>query len=248
MLYLIVVLVNALIIGYNHHKCVKMDRQPRGRGRGGRGNRNEESRDVRLSKSLSYVLRHGASKMGLQMNSDGFVFVEELLAHQQFRSFSLEDVERVVASNDKQRFKLCKHPEDDRLQIRANQGHSVQVTDLELKEISPDDRDYPREAVHGSYMKHWPSIRSQGLSRMNRTHIHLAPGLPGEDRVISGMRQSCDLAVYIDVTKAMSDGIRFFWSENGVLLTPGDAAGILAPCYFSRAQRLKPSPCDIDLH
>uniref|UniRef100_A0A672QZV9 2'-phosphotransferase n=1 Tax=Sinocyclocheilus grahami TaxID=75366 RepID=A0A672QZV9_SINGR len=234
-----------------------------------------ESRDVRLSKSLSYALRHGANKMGLQMNSDGFVFVEELLAHQQFRSFSLEDVERVVATNDKQRFKLCNHPEDGRLQIRANQGHSVkvsldqtsckdysrkidlkighghwsiwltqvyiyfdkccyimciiQVTDLELRAVALDDPDYPREAVHGSYMKHWPSIRSQGISRMNRTHIHLAPGLPGEGGVIS-------------------DGIQFFWSENGVLLTPGDAAGMLAPCYFSQAQRLKPSPCEIELH
>jgi len=60
--------------------------------------------------------------------ADGFVFVEELLAHQQFCSFSLEDVKRVVATNDKQRFKLCNHTEDGRLVIRANQGHSVQVS------------------------------------------------------------------------------------------------------------------------
>lgn len=59
--------------------------------------------------------------------TDGFVFVEELLAHPQFRSYTLEDVERVVATNDKQRFKLRPHPEDGRLQIRANQGHTVQV-------------------------------------------------------------------------------------------------------------------------
>lgn len=62
------------------------------------------------------------------LSSDGFVFVEELLAHQQFRSFSVEDVERVVATDDKQRFKLCNHTENGRLQIRANQGHSVQVS------------------------------------------------------------------------------------------------------------------------
>lgn len=53
--------------------------------------------------------------------------MEDLLAHAQFHAFSLEDVERVVATNDKQRFKLRPHPEDGRLQIRANQGHSVQV-------------------------------------------------------------------------------------------------------------------------
>ncbi|XP_017578214.1 tRNA 2'-phosphotransferase 1 isoform X1 [Pygocentrus nattereri] len=216
------------------------------RGRGGRGNRGE-SRDVRLSKSLSYALRHGASKMGLHMSSDGFIFVDELLAHPQFSSFSLEDLERVVAMNDKQRFKLQNHPENGRLQIRANQGHTVQVEDLELRAVVPDASDCPQEAVHGSYMRHWASIRSKGLSRMNRTHIHLAPGLPGESQVISGMRQNCDLAVYVDVPKALSDGIKFYWSENGVLLTPGDADGLLAPQYFSHAQRLKPSPCELEL-
>ncbi len=62
----------------------------------------------------------------------------------------------------------------------------IQVTDLELRPVALDDPDYPKEAVHGSYMKNWPSIHSQGISRMNRTHIHLAPGLPGEGGVISG--------------------------------------------------------------
>lgn len=65
----------------------------------------------------------------LLLNSDGFIFVDELLAHGQFSSFSVEDVERVVATNDKQRFKLQNHPENGHLQIRANQGHTVQVSE-----------------------------------------------------------------------------------------------------------------------
>lgn len=226
-----------------------MDRQARGRGRrdgrGGQGR--EDTPDVRFSKSLSYVLRHGAIKMGLHINSDGFMYVDDLLTHPQFRSFSPEDVERVVASNDKQRFKLRSHPDNGRLQIRANQGHSLQVADLELRAVHPDAPDCPQEAIHGSYMKHWPSIRSQGLSRMGRTHIHLAPGLPGEQGVISGMRKNCDMAIYINVPKALSAGIPFFWSENGVLLTPGDSEGKLAPHYFSRAIQLKPSQCELGL-
>ncbi|KAL0973861.1 hypothetical protein UPYG_G00212150 [Umbra pygmaea] len=221
-----------------------MDRNARGRGREGRGrrvNRVEQGKDVGLSKALSFVLRHGASQIGLHMNPDGFIFVEDILAHAQFCSFSLDDLERVVATNDKQRFKLRPHPEDGRLQIRANQGHSVEVFDLELKAVQPGSPDCPMEGVHGSYLRHWPSIHSQGLSRMNRTHIHLARGLPGEDGVISGMRKDCDLAIFIDVPKALSDGIQFFWSDNGVLLTPGDGEGKLLPRYFSRALRLRPT-------
>lgn len=209
--------------------------------RGGRGNRSGEDRDVRLSKSMSYVLRHGATQMGLQMATDGFLFVEDLLAHPQFHSYTLEDVERVVTTNDKQRFKLRSHPEDGRLQIRANQGHSVQVTDLELKPVLAGSPDCPVEAVHGSYLRNWLSIQRQGLSRMSRTHIHLASGLPGEDGIVSGMRKNCDLAVFIDVPRALADGIEFFWSENGVLLTAGDAEGKLLPKYFTRALRLKPT-------
>ncbi|XP_029367647.1 tRNA 2'-phosphotransferase 1 [Echeneis naucrates] len=212
-------------------------------GRGGRGRRrnHREDRDVRLSKSISYALRHGANQMGLQMGSDGFVFVEELLAHSQFCSYSLEDIERAVATNDKQRFKLCPHPEDGRLQIRANQGHTVQVRDLELRPVLPGSPDCPAEAVHGSYLSKWRSIQQHGLSRMKRTHIHLASGLPGDQGVISGMRRDCDLAVFVDVPKALADGIEFFWSENGVLLTSGNAEGKLLPKYFSRALRLRPT-------
>uniref|UniRef100_A0A147A5Y5 2'-phosphotransferase n=1 Tax=Fundulus heteroclitus TaxID=8078 RepID=A0A147A5Y5_FUNHE len=217
----------------------------RGRGRGGkrgaRGHHREEDRDTHLSKSMSYVLRHGATQLGLQMGTDGFLFVEDLLAHPQFHVYKCEDIERVVATNDKQRFKLRSHPEDGRLQIRANQGHSVQVMDLELKPVLAGSPDCPAEAVHGSYLRNWPSIQHQGLSRMNRTHIHLACGLPGEDGVISGMRKNCDLAVFIDVPGALTDGIEFFWSENGVLLTAGDAEGKLLPKYFTRALRLKPT-------
>ncbi|MED6241101.1 tRNA 2'-phosphotransferase 1 [Ataeniobius toweri] len=220
-----------------------MDRGGRGRGgkRGDRGNRTEEDRDVSLSKSMSFVLRHGATQMGLQMATDGFLFVEDLLAHPQFHLYTLEDIERVVATNDKQRFKLRSHPEDGRRQIRANQGHSVQVIDLELKPVLAGSPDCPTEVVHGSYLRSWPSIQQQGLSRMKRTHIHLACGLPGEDGVISGMRKNCDLAVFIDVPRALADGIEFFWSENGVLLTAGDAEGKLLPKYFTRALTLKPT-------
>lgn len=38
-----------------------------------------------------------------------------------------------------------------------------------------------------------------------------------------------------------ADGVEFFWSDNGVLLTAGDAQGKLLPKYFSRALKLRPT-------
>lgn len=44
----------------------------------------------------------------------------------------------------------------------------------------------PLTLVHGTFWRHWPSILLKGLSCRGRTHIHLAPGLPGDPGVISG--------------------------------------------------------------
>ncbi|KAG2460437.1 TRPT1 phosphotransferase, partial [Polypterus senegalus] len=170
---------------------------------------------------------------------DGFVFVDDLLSLPRFRCHSIEDLQRVVETNDKQRYAMCPHPDSGRLQIRANQGHSIPVEDLELTPIHTSSEDVPVTAVHGTYLRNWNAIRSHGLSRMNRTHIHLAPGLPGQGQVVSGMRKDCDLAIFVDLQQALRDGIPFFWSANRVILTPGNSEGLIPPLYFSRALQLK---------
>uniref|UniRef100_V9LC56 tRNA 2'-phosphotransferase 1 n=1 Tax=Callorhinchus milii TaxID=7868 RepID=V9LC56_CALMI len=76
---------------------------------------------------------------------------------------------------------------------------------------------------------------------MSRTHIHLAPGLPGDGNLVSGMRQDCELAIFIDLRRALSDGIPFFWSANKVILTPGNESGLLPPSLFQRVVQLKPN-------
>ncbi|KAG8437958.1 hypothetical protein GDO86_008590 [Hymenochirus boettgeri] len=201
----------------------------------------KQDTDVRLSSVLSYTLRHGAIKLGLLMGNDGFVPVSSLLILPQFRSFSQGDIERVVGSNDKQRFALRHSDHDGSLEIRANQGHSLQV-EVDLK---PLGEELPHQAIHGTNLCHWPSIQHQGLSRMKRTHIHLCTRLPGEGQeCISGMRRDCELAIFIDLPKAVADGIQFYWSSNRVLLTPGDADGLLLPKYFLQILQLRPQILD----
>ena len=64
--------------------------------------------------------------------SVGFVFVDELLKLRQFCRYSEDDVRKVVDENDKKRFALRNDPSTDRLQIRANQGHTLEVSTIGL--------------------------------------------------------------------------------------------------------------------
>ena len=73
---------------------------------------------------------------------------------------------------------------------------------------------------------------------MKRNHIHFATGKPNiegpENSVISGMRKSCDVYIYVDVYKCVIDNIPICKSDNGVLLTAGiNGSGILPIKYFS---------------
>ncbi|EEB88620.1 hypothetical protein MPER_13459, partial [Moniliophthora perniciosa FA553] len=78
----------------------------------------------------------------------------------------------------------------------------------------------------------------EGLSRMTRNHIHLAQGVARGD-VISGMRSSARLMIYIDLAKAMAAGLKFYLSVNGVILTEGDEEGYIRPQFFRRVEILR---------
>ncbi|KAK9236224.1 KptA family-domain-containing protein [Lipomyces kononenkoae] len=199
-----------------------------------------DSPDVKLSKSLSYILRHGPVKEKLPIQADGYMNVADLLHHPRLKGITFTDVRRVVDSNTKNRFKLEHRGADGQATvnideatgwwIRANQGHSFEVPDLELEPIiNPESCPV---VIHGTYTDVWnKAIKTQGLRKMKRNHIHLAAGLPGESGVISGIRTSSDVYIYVDMKKAIADGIEFYKSENGVILTEGKD-GVLPPQYF----------------
>jgi 2'-phosphotransferase len=66
---------------------------------------------------------------------------------------------------------------------------------------------------------------------MSRNHIHFAIGMPKDEGVISGMRQSSEVYIEIDLSAAMEDGIDFYISSNNVILSEG-INGVLPPKYF----------------
>uniref|UniRef100_A0A0D9WLH2 2'-phosphotransferase n=1 Tax=Leersia perrieri TaxID=77586 RepID=A0A0D9WLH2_9ORYZ len=180
----------------------------RGRGGGGRGGRGGDGGDRvdALGRLLTRVLRHMASELNLEMRTDGYVRVRDLLnlnlqtfARIPLKSHTVDEIREAVRRDSKQRFSLLE--EDGELLIRANQGHTV----------------------------------THGLKRMARLHVHFSSGLPTDGGVISGMRQSANIFIYLDVAKALQDGMKLYISDNKVILTEG-FDGVVPVKYFEKIE------------
>ena len=112
--------------------------------------------DTQHSKTLSYILRHGAAKESLTLRDDGFVRVADLvrfslarfgqvcgtekmqleMKRPKLKHCDLETLGRIVRDNAKQRFTMRGEMTgvngEEEMWIRANQGHSVAVSPVEV--------------------------------------------------------------------------------------------------------------------
>ncbi|EIW66407.1 hypothetical protein TREMEDRAFT_70249 [Tremella mesenterica DSM 1558] len=299
--------------------------------------------DVRASKTLAYILRHGAQKEQLHIRSDGFVRLCDVLARPKMREIDLDMVLRIVAENAKQRFELLwgydpsppikkrpkppkksrpppgiskiipvrvdherplvstsldvgkgvnasnrvdasevdnvgKDPQKTRITsdiseptelplirlpppqtkdntegkteeddgqtkgewfIRATQGHSIHLETTALLTPVMDDEEGRRivgEMVHGTKWELWEVIKDQGLKRMSRQHIHLAPALT-DHRITP--RPNSTLLIYLDLGEILAAGIPVYVSSNGVILTPGNEDGVIRKEMWRKAERVE---------
>jgi putative RNA 2'-phosphotransferase len=164
---------------------------------------------VRASKFLSLILRHEPARAGLVLDEQGWVEVDALLAgcNQAGRSLTREQLDRIVAENDKRRFSFS----EDGCRIRANQGHSVEI-DLALSPQRPPDVLY-----HGTATRFLASIRATGLKPGSRQHVHLTH--LHETAIKVGQRHGKPVVLIIRAAALAESGQEFFCSDNGVWLT-----------------------------
>ncbi|MFB6980697.1 RNA 2'-phosphotransferase [Streptomyces scopuliridis] len=167
----------------------------------------DERRIVKVSKYLAKHLRHQPERIGLTLDANGWVPVDELMTAAAAHGFRLSraELDHVVAVNDKRRFTI----DGDR--IRANQGHTVTV-DLELAPAQP-----PAYLYHGTVARNLDAIRAEGLRPMDRHHVHLSPDRETATRV--GARRGRPVVLSVDAGTMHRDGLVFHVSANGVWLT-----------------------------
>ncbi len=162
---------------------------------------------TRLSKRISWLLRHGANQTGLAMDAAGWASIDDVL---QNLGISRSDLDRAVTENDKNRLQV------DGVAIRACQGHSPAGTPVTLEALESSwTRVEPTVSLwHGTALDAIQDIARDGLSPRERTHVHLAAG--PDSRV--GKRHNIDLRLEISAHKLAEYQIPVFRALNGVFL------------------------------
>ncbi|MCK5903063.1 MAG: RNA 2'-phosphotransferase [Cocleimonas sp.] len=168
-----------------------------------------EKQKIRTGKFISLILRHHPENINLSLDPSGWVSVDQLLRgmQQQGHAITQEQLEELVAGNDKQRYGF----NADKTRIRANQGHSVKI-DLQLESIKPPDLLY-----HGTASRFMKAIQQQGLQKLRREHVHLSTDKNTAWNIGSRHGLPIILKIYADVM--YQAGFEFYCSDNGVWLT-----------------------------
>ncbi|HEY6160908.1 MAG TPA: RNA 2'-phosphotransferase [Bacteroidia bacterium] len=169
----------------------------------------DKNKVIKLSKLLSYVLRHKPAHLGIVLDEQGWTDTALLLEKikTEMNGVDLEMLKYVVANNDKKRFSF----NDDLTRIRANQGHSLGI-DLALQPIAP-----PGILFHGTATRFISSIMKDGLNKQSRQHVHLSDNYDTAFNVAT--RHGVPKILKVQALKMHAEGHLFYLSDNKVWLT-----------------------------
>jgi putative RNA 2'-phosphotransferase len=161
----------------------------------------------RKSKKLSWLLRHGANEVGLDMDAAGWANATDVM---RILRLSHETLGIVVRDNNKSRLQW----EGDLL--RCCQGHSTEGTpvtqdalEATWQLVSSND-----PVWHGTRVAVVPLIAEEGIQPQRRTHVHLAESLDAR----TGKRAGVSIALRINPSRMAKAGFPLFQSPNGVIL------------------------------
>jgi len=159
-------------------------------------------------KFLSWALRHS-----FPVDSGGWIAIEDfiMLAKEQDKDFTLDHIQKIVATDQKQRFELCDG------KIRAVQGHSLsQVNIKELCTRIISEYEVKGPVIHKTTKQAFKKILESGcLKPMERTCVHFSdnPKL---------LRENARIEIELNVKKWLSEGNELYRAKNDVILVNGD--------------------------
>lgn len=170
----------------------------------------------RISRFLSYLLRHRPKEYPLAFDAQGFVAWPDVVqrVQERFSETTEDEIRAVVTDSDKKRFEL----RDNR--VRATYGHSFPVN-LGLEPVEP-----PNQLFYGTARDLAQSIMRDGLRPRDRQYVHLSASVE-EAQAVGKRRDPFPAVVVVDAKRAQANGVRFF-APGPLFLVDGVPARFLS--------------------
>ena len=152
--------------------------------------------EKRISKFLSFVLRHKPEHIGIELDENGWTNVGILIDKVNHSGIPLtfETLKHIVDTNSKKRFAF----NDNFEKIRASQGHSVDI------ELGYTPQQPPDILYHGTGERSVPSIMKDGLLKHNRHHVHLSVDIKTAQQV--GQRHGKAVVLVVEAMAMHDNG------------------------------------------
>jgi len=164
---------------------------------------------IRLSKELSYALRHAPWEYELELDEKGWVDVEQLISSlredKKWTNVSIEDIKKSMEVSDKKRLEICEG------KIRALYGHSIPQKIVKVNEEPPE------VLYHGTARRFLDSIITVGLIPKGRQYVHLSSDTATAMQV-GKRRDGSPMILKIDAGKAWREGVRFYHGNETIWL------------------------------
>ena len=174
------------------------------------------SRRLRLSKLVSFLLRHGPHEACLEPDEEGWVSIDELVEgirrcwrnREAYQWVTREHILALAALDPKGRFEVRGG------RIRARYGHSIEVVYRYEPDPSP-----PPVLYHGTPRRNLASIAEKGLLPMKRRMVHLS--IDPRDAYETGRRHGGDVVVLeVDTGCLRRLGIPVYRAGKTVYMAP----------------------------
>jgi len=155
----------------------------------------------RISRFLTYLLRHRSRDYPLVFDERGYVDWSDLvdIVQERFYDVTEEQIRAVVTDSEKKRFEL----RDEK--VRATYGHSFAI-DLGDTAVEP-----PARLYFGTARDLAQSMLRNGLKPRDRQYVHLSVSAEEAESVAS-RHDPAPAVLIVDAAAARGAGVRFFQS------------------------------------
>ncbi|MFB4322031.1 MULTISPECIES: RNA 2'-phosphotransferase [Paenibacillus] len=164
---------------------------------------------TKLSKEVSYALRHAPWEYELELDDEGWVSIEQILIalrrDKQWESITENDLIEMIDKSDKARHEILNG------KIRALYGHSAPQKILKVIGTPPT------LLYHGTARHLVEQILHEGLRPMGRQYVHLS--VDRETAYLVGKRKDpSPVLLVVRAEQASNEGCNFYQGNDAVWL------------------------------